>query len=87
MQCEQIFSGPHFTAREHQILELVAFGRSAKEIAIKIRIAPRTAERHIENMRLKLNARNRAHLVTQAIYLGILAIDKRTSANDRALVI
>ena len=66
---------PHLTFREHQILELVAVGCSAKQIALEINIAPRTVERHIENVRLKLNARNRAHLITQAMYLGLLVIE------------
>lgn len=60
------------TLREHHILELVSTGLSAKEIAIEIEIAPRTVERHIENIRLKLGARNRAHLVTTAILMGLL---------------
>lgn len=66
---------PHLTFREHQILELVAVGCSAKQIALEIDIAPRTVERHIENVRLKLNARNRAHLITQAMHLGLLVIE------------
>lgn len=87
VQRDQLFSEPHLTAREHQILELVAMGQSAKEIAIEISIAPRTVERHIENVRLKLNARNRAHLITQAICLGILTIDGSVSANGMPLLI
>ena len=66
---------PHLTFREHQILELVAVGCSAKQIALEINIAPRTVERHIENVRLKLNARNRAHLITQAMHLCLLVIE------------
>jgi DNA-binding NarL/FixJ family response regulator len=69
---------PHLTFREHQILELVAVGWSAKQIALEISIAPRTVERHIENVRLKLNARNRAHLITQAMHLGLLVIETPT---------
>ena len=87
MQRDQLFSEPHLTAREHQILELVARGQSAKEIAIEIKIAPRTVERHIENIRLKLNARNRAHLVTQAICLGILTIEGPEPTHDMPLLI
>lgn len=60
------------TFREQKILELVSAGQSAKEIAIEIDIAPRTVERHIENIRLKLGARNRAHLGTMGILSGLL---------------
>ena len=87
MQRDQLFSEPHLTTREHQILELVAVGQSAKEIAITISIAPRTVERHIENVRLKLNARNRAHLITQAMHLGILTIDGPAPAANMSLLI
>jgi LuxR family transcriptional regulator, transcriptional regulator of spore coat protein len=66
---------PVLTAREQQVLELVAQGLSAKETAQAIDIAPRTVERHIENVRLKLRARNRTHMVTLALELGLLQID------------
>lgn len=52
------------------MLELVAAGYSAKEVAHQLGIAPRTVERHIENVRLKMRARNRAHMVTQAVLSG-----------------
>ena len=58
------------------MLELVANGYSAKEVANNIGIAPRTVERHIENVRLKMRARNRAHMVTQAVLAGYLKISK-----------
>lgn len=62
------------TPRELEVLELVANGYSAKEAASVLDIAPRTIERHIENVRLKVRARNRAHMVTQAIILGALNV-------------
>ncbi len=66
---------PLLTTREHQVLELVAQGLSAKEVAQEIDIAPRTVERHIENVRLKIRARNRTHMVTLGVELGLLVID------------
>src|SRR3546814_4562202 len=60
------------TCREYQILELVAQGFSAKEVAQRIDIAPRTVERHIDNVRLKLQARNRTHMVAKAIAANLL---------------
>jgi LuxR family transcriptional regulator of spore coat protein len=68
---------PSLSPREQQILELVANGYSAKEAASHLGIAPRTVERHIENIRLKMRARNRAHMVTQAILAGCLEIGRR----------
>jgi len=54
------------THREIQILELVAQGYSAKEVAQVIHVAPRTVESHIDTIRLKLRARNRTHMVAIA---------------------
>ena len=65
---------PELTQREFQILELVAQGYSAKEVAQEINIAPRTVEGYIDTIKLKLRARNRAHMVTIAITSHILAI-------------
>ncbi len=63
------------TPRELQILKLIAQGYSAKETAQEISIAPRTVEGHISTMRLKLRARNRAHMVSNAIAAGALTHD------------
>jgi DNA-binding CsgD family transcriptional regulator len=70
---------PLLTSREHQVLALVAQGLSAKEVAQEIEIAPRTVERHIENARLKIRARNRTHMVTLAVELGLLHLDAEIS--------
>ncbi len=64
--------GPLVTAREQEILVLVARGLSTKEVAQEIKIAPRTVDRHIENARLKLGARNRTHMVVRAMMEGLL---------------
>ncbi len=63
------------TRREQEILECVAIGLSAKEVARRIDIAPRTVERHIENMRLKLHAKNSAHMIACAFANGILTLE------------
>jgi LuxR family transcriptional regulator, transcriptional regulator of spore coat protein len=81
---DQLEGRPILTEREHQILELVAIGLSAKEVAQQILIAPRTVERHIENIRLKMRARNRTHMVTCAAMSGLLSADK---AETKAVVI
>lgn len=63
---------PALTAREREILALTAHGLTSKEIAQEIDIAPRTVERHIENTRLKMRARNRAHMICVAVKSGLL---------------
>jgi DNA-binding CsgD family transcriptional regulator len=74
------------TPREAEILEFVANGMSAKEVASQISISPRTVERHIEHVRLKLRARNRPHMVTQAIAQGILLLDGHPDAAQLTLL-
>lgn len=73
---------PELTRRESQVLELVAQGYSAKEVAQEINIAPRTVEGHIDAIKLKLRARNRAHMVTKAIASHILTICGEQTAPD-----
>lgn len=76
LELDPVNGMPLLTAREQQVLELVAQGLSAKEVAQEIEIAPRTVERHIENVRLKTRARNRTHMVTLALESGILMLSK-----------
>jgi DNA-binding CsgD family transcriptional regulator len=64
---------PTLTNRELQILELIALGKSAKEVAQECDIAPRTVECHLDTMRLKLQARNRTHMVAIAIASNLLS--------------
>lgn len=67
------------TSRESEILELVAHGFSAKEIAAKLQIAPRTVERHIDIVRMKLRAHNRVHMITKAVITGHLQLGPPTA--------
>lgn len=60
------------TGRESEVLQLIALGRTAKEAAQMLEIAPCTVERHIENVRLKTRTRNRAHMVAYVIQKGLL---------------
>ena len=60
------------TPRELDVLRLLAEGLSAKEIAIQLAITSRTVESHVDKLRLKTGARNRTHMVAQAIHLGLL---------------
>ncbi|WP_454887098.1 response regulator transcription factor [Sphingomonas oryzagri] len=61
------------TMREIEVLQLVVEGFSAKEIAVKLRIAPRTVECHIDHLRTKTGARNRAHMAAHAVRNGLVA--------------
>lgn len=60
------------TTREFQVLSLVVEGFSAKEIALRLSIAPRTVECHIDHLRTKTQSRNRAQLVAVAVGSGMV---------------
>lgn len=88
LQQKSLASGPVLTLREHEILEFIAQGLSTKEVAQHIDIAPRTVDRHVENVRLKLRAKNRTHMVACAVMEGLLQVDgydhRDTVENDMA---
>ena len=62
------------TPRQREILQLLAEGRSAKEIAATIQISTRTVEFHKYQMMEKLDLHTNAELVHFAIKHGIVAI-------------
>lgn len=55
------------TEREHEILELVASGKSNKEIAVQLFLSEKTVKHHMTNILQKLHVRNRveAALIAQ----------------------
>ena len=60
------------SARERQVLRLVAEGRSNKEIARALTITERTAKFHVTSLLNKLGADNRAQAAAMAVQRGIL---------------
>jgi len=53
---------PRLTGRELEVARLVADGLTNHSIAVRLSIAPRTAEAHVENIRRKLEVRSRAQI-------------------------
>lgn len=60
------------TARQREVLQLVAEGKSAKEIAGVLDISPRTAETHKYKIMDELGVRTTAELVQYAIRHGLV---------------
>ena len=60
------------SARERNIVELIAQGMSNKEIARSLGIAPETVKSHVKSIFVKLAVDRRAHAVTRAQALGLL---------------
>ncbi len=65
-------TGSGLTLRQREILELVAAGRSAKEIAAILDISPRTVEFHKYRMMEILGLHSSAELIHYAITHGIV---------------
>jgi DNA-binding NarL/FixJ family response regulator len=62
------------TARQREVLQLVAEGRSAKEIAATLKISTRTAEAHRAHIFEALGIQTTAELVHYAIRNGIISV-------------
>ncbi|HLY33972.1 MAG TPA: HD domain-containing phosphohydrolase, partial [Jatrophihabitantaceae bacterium] len=63
------------TAREIDVLRLLARGLSSNEIAARLVIAPKTARNHTEHIYSKIGATNRAAASLFAVRHGLLAAD------------
>jgi len=62
------------TAREREILKLLAEGYTIQEIASMLVIRPKTVEGHKTNLMAKLDIHNRTDLVKYALRKGIITI-------------
>ncbi len=62
------------TAREKEILKMLAEGQSAKEIACTLNLSVKTVEAHKFNLMRKLDIHNKAQLVQYAIQKKIIQI-------------
>lgn len=65
------------TPREHEVLQLVAEGRSNKEVAARLGISVKTAENHRHHIMEKLGAHNAADLTREAFNLGLVRATSR----------
>ena len=62
---------PALTAREHQILDLIAEGLTNRQISSNLIISESTVENHIHHIFVKLGISNRAQAVARALQLRI----------------
>ncbi len=65
-----VLAGP-FTAREREVLALLASGRTNKEIGVALVISEHTVARHVQNMLAKLGLPSRTALAVFAIEHGL----------------
>src|SRR6185369_16410226 len=65
---------PGLTARQTEVLRLVAQGKTMKEVAASLNISTRTAEAHKYQMMQHLRLRSVAELVQFAIQQGLVTL-------------
>ncbi len=70
---EKITAKPVLTARETETLQLLAAGKTNKEIATHLNLSVRTVETHRANIRTKLNLHSLGELIHYAICNKILS--------------
>lgn len=61
-----------FSDREHEILRLIASGKTSEQIAERLKISHLTVKAHRRNMMRKLDVNNAAELITKALEMGFL---------------
>jgi two-component system response regulator NreC len=64
------------TEREREVLTHIAEGETNREIALHLNIAPKTVDRHCENIMQKLNMHTRTELVKYAIRKNLISLDE-----------
>lgn len=64
---------PHLTPREREIVQLVADGRTSKEIAAALALSPKTVEAHRASILKKLNIRSASQMVLHAVRNNIIS--------------
>jgi DNA-binding NarL/FixJ family response regulator len=62
---------PELTAREREVLDLLAKGRSNNEIARDLYLSPKTVRNHISNVFAKLRVADRAQAIIRAREAGL----------------
>lgn len=72
---ERLEKTPRLTRREREVLRLIVDGATAKEIAARLKISPKTAQVHRDNLKQKLDLRTTADMVRWAIKHKIVRID------------
>jgi two-component system response regulator NreC len=69
---EEVSSAARLTARELEVLRLIALGYTSVEVAGKFDLSPRTIETHRARIHRKLKVASRAGLVSYALAHGLV---------------
>ena len=60
------------TARELEVLQLIADGRGNREIGHRLYLTEETVKTHVRHLLAKLEARNRAHATAAGLRRGLI---------------
>ncbi len=69
--------GPELTAREREVLQLVAEGMSNAEIGVKLCVVEGTVKNHLHNILEKLHLQNRVQAAAYAMRAGMVSLPPR----------
>ena len=69
-----IADAPSISAREEEVLQLVADGLSLPEVAAALYISVKTVKNHLASIYAKLDARDRTQAVLRAVRMGIVRL-------------
>ena len=67
--------GTQVSAREIEVLQLIAQGASPPEVAAELFISVKTVKNHLSSIYEKLDARDRTQAVLKGLRIGIIRID------------
>jgi DNA-binding NarL/FixJ family response regulator len=62
---------PELTAREHEVLDLIAAGRSNADVAASLVLSPKTVRNHVSNIFAKLHVADRSSAIIKAREAGL----------------
>ena len=62
---------PELTAREHEVLDLIAAGRSNADVAAALVLSPKTVRNHVSNIFAKLHVADRSAAIVKARQAGL----------------
>ncbi len=75
-------SGSNFSAREIDVLTLVALGRSDAQIGKELSITTHTVSNHVGNILEKLGAANRTEAAAIALRRGIIPLPRADTSPE-----
>ncbi len=73
-ELDSLASGDLLTSREREVIQLLAEGRTSKEVAVTLNLSVKTAETHRTNLMRKLGLHSVADLTRYAVRNGIVQV-------------